>query len=42
LRKIHRPELEDPKSVPFIIDVAYATGGGTPHTRYVKISIVFH
>jgi hypothetical protein len=41
LRKIHMPELEDPRFVPFNIDVAYAVGGGTPHGRYVKISIVF-
>jgi hypothetical protein len=41
LRKIHGPRLEDPRSVPFNVDVAYAAGGGTPHGRYVKISIVF-
>jgi hypothetical protein len=40
-RKIHGPALEDPWSVPFNIDVAYATGGGTPYGRYVKKSIVF-
>jgi hypothetical protein len=34
-------QLEDPRSVPFNIDVAYATGGVTPHKRYVKISIIF-
>jgi hypothetical protein len=33
LKKIHVPELEDPRSVPFNVDVAYATGGGTPHGR---------
>jgi hypothetical protein len=41
LRKIHGPQLEDPRSMPFNVDVAYATGGGTPHRRYVKISIIF-
>jgi hypothetical protein len=41
LRKIHEPQLEDPRLVPFNIDVAYAVGGGTPHGRYVKISIIF-
>jgi hypothetical protein len=41
LRKIHKPELENPRSVPFNVDVAYAAGGGTPHGRYVKVSIVF-
>jgi hypothetical protein len=41
LRKIHRHELEDPGSVPFNVDAAYAAGGGTPHGRYVKVSIVF-
>jgi hypothetical protein len=35
------PELEDPRSVPFNIDVVYVAGGGTPHGRYVKISIDF-
>jgi hypothetical protein len=40
LKKIHRPELEDSRSVPFNIDVAYATGGGTSHGGYVKVSIV--
>jgi hypothetical protein len=41
LKKIHGPELEDPRSVPFNVDVAYALGRGTPHGRYVKILIVF-
>jgi hypothetical protein len=41
LRKIHGPQLEDPRSVPFNIDVVFAAGGGTPHGRYVKILIVF-
>jgi hypothetical protein len=36
-----RAELEDPKSVPFNVDVAYASVGGSPHGRYVKILIVF-
>jgi hypothetical protein len=33
---------EDPRSVPFNIDVAYAVGGGTAHGRYVKVSIVLY
>jgi hypothetical protein len=37
LRKIHEPELEDPRFVSFSIDVVYAAGGGTPHGRYVKV-----
>jgi hypothetical protein len=41
LKKIHGPELKDPRLVPFNIDVAYPTGEGTPHGRYVKISIIF-
>jgi hypothetical protein len=41
LRKIQKPELEDLSSVPFNVDVAYAAGGGIPHGRYVKISIIF-
>jgi hypothetical protein len=41
LRKIHGLELEDPRSMPFNVDAAYAAGGGTPHGRYVKVSIVF-
>jgi hypothetical protein len=41
LRKIHGSELEDPMSVPFNVDVAYAAGGGTPHARFVNKSIVF-
>jgi hypothetical protein len=36
------PELEDSRSVSFNVDTAYGAGGGTPHGRYVKISIVFH
>jgi hypothetical protein len=42
LMKIHGPQLEDSRSVPFNVDAAYAAGGGTPHGRYVKISIIFH
>jgi hypothetical protein len=42
LRKIHGDDLEEPRSVPFNPDAAYVAGGGTPHGRYVKISIVFH
>jgi hypothetical protein len=41
LRKIHGPNLEDPRSVSFNVDVAYAADGGTPHERYVKILIIF-
>jgi hypothetical protein len=33
LRKIHVPELQDLRLVPFNVDAAYATGGGTPHGR---------
>jgi hypothetical protein len=40
-KKIHGPELEDPRSVPFNVDAAYASGGGTPHGRYVQIPIIF-
>jgi hypothetical protein len=42
LRKIHGPQLEDPRSMPHNVDVVYAAGGGTPQARYVKILIVFH
>jgi hypothetical protein len=42
LKKIHGPELEDPRLVPFNVDAAYAMGGGTLHGRYVKIPIVFY
>jgi hypothetical protein len=31
LKKIHGPELEDPRSVPFNVDAVYASNGGTPH-----------
>jgi hypothetical protein len=34
--------IEDPRSVPFNVADVYAAGGGTPHGRYVKISIVFN
>jgi hypothetical protein len=40
--KIHRDDLEDPRSVPFNPNAAYAMGRGIPHGRYVKISIVSH
>jgi hypothetical protein len=40
-KKINGPQLEDPRSVTFNIDASYAMGGGTPHRRYVKISIAF-
>jgi hypothetical protein len=33
MRKIHGPELQDPRTVPFNVDIAYAAGGGTPHRR---------
>jgi hypothetical protein len=42
LKKIRRPELEDPWLVPFNPDAAYALGESTPYGRYVKVSIVFH
>jgi hypothetical protein len=42
LKKINGLELEDLRSVPFNVDVAYALGKGTPHGRYVNISIVLH
>jgi hypothetical protein len=42
LKKIHGPKLEDLRSVPFNVDAAYASGGGTPHGRYVQIPIIFH
>jgi hypothetical protein len=38
VEKNPRADLEDPQSVPFIVDTA---GEGTPHGMYVKISIVF-
>jgi hypothetical protein len=41
LKKIHGLELEDPRPVPFNVDTAYAAGEGTPHGKYVKISIFF-
>jgi hypothetical protein len=40
LKEIRGPDVQDPRSVPFNIPTAYATGGGTPHGRQVKISIV--
>jgi hypothetical protein len=33
LRKIHGPDVQDPRSVPFNVDAAYAMRGGTPHGR---------
>jgi hypothetical protein len=39
LKKIHEPEQEDPRSVPFNIDAA---DEGTLHGRYVNVSIVLH
>jgi hypothetical protein len=41
LKKIYGPELEDPRLMPFNVDATYAAGEGTPHGRYVKISIAF-
>jgi hypothetical protein len=41
LRKIHGPELEDPRSMSYNIDTMYVAGGGTSYERYVKKSIVF-
>jgi hypothetical protein len=40
MKKIHGPELEDPMLVPFNVDGAYVVGGGTPHRRYVNVSIM--
>jgi hypothetical protein len=39
---IHRPALEDPRSVPFNVDAAYAAGGATLHGKFVNVSIVLH
>jgi hypothetical protein len=36
--KIQMIMVEDPKSVPFSIPVAYVVDGGTLHGRYVKAS----
>jgi hypothetical protein len=33
LRKIHGLEVQDPRLVPFNVDVVYATGGDTLHGR---------
>jgi hypothetical protein len=33
LKKIHDLDVQDPRSVPFNVPAAYATGGGTPHGR---------
>jgi hypothetical protein len=33
LKKIHEPDVQDPRSVPFFVPTAYATGGGTLHGR---------
>jgi hypothetical protein len=33
LKKIHGPQLEDPRSVSFNIDTTYAADRGTPHGR---------
>jgi hypothetical protein len=41
LGKIVGHEVEDPRSEPFNVEAAYRAGKGTPHGRYVNISIVF-
>jgi hypothetical protein len=33
LRKIHRPDVQDPRFVPFKVHAAYAMSGGTPYGR---------
>jgi hypothetical protein len=33
LNKIHVPDVQDPRSVPFDVPAAYAMGGGTPNGR---------
>jgi hypothetical protein len=33
LKKIHGLDVQDPTSVPFNVDGAYATGRGTPYER---------
>jgi hypothetical protein len=33
MRKIHGPQVQDLRSVPFNVDAAYAMGGGTPYGR---------
>jgi hypothetical protein len=33
LKKTHERDVQDPRSVPFDVSAAYATGGGTPHGR---------
>jgi hypothetical protein len=40
LKEIHKPEIEDPRSVPFNVDATYAMGGGTLHGGYVNVSII--
>jgi hypothetical protein len=40
LRKIHGPELQDPRSVPFNVDPAYVEGRDTPHGRQVNVLII--
>jgi hypothetical protein len=35
LNKIHEPNPEDSRSIPFNVDATYATGEGTPYERYV-------
>jgi hypothetical protein len=42
LKKIYGPELEDPRSVPFNIDGAYAAVKGALLGRYVNVLIVLH
>jgi hypothetical protein len=33
MRKIHGPQVQDLRSVPFNVDAAYAMGRGTPYGR---------
>jgi hypothetical protein len=40
--KIHVPELEDPRLLPFNVNVASVAGGGTPHGRYGLFSIKYY
>jgi hypothetical protein len=40
LRKIHMPELQDLRSIPFNIDTTYAAGEGILRERYVNVSII--
>jgi hypothetical protein len=33
LKKIHWPNVQDPRSVPFDVPAVYPMGGGAPHGR---------